>query len=91
MAFINYFSTLIFHRAFVPNSICCPARANVLTAKYSHMNGQMGNSEKFDGSQQTLPKLMQAAGYETAIIATMISRTRTRSSDTTVFVLSDIS
>jgi len=59
---------MIFHRAMVPNSICCPARACVLTGKYSHMNGQIGNSDKFDGSQQTLPKLLMAAGYETAII-----------------------
>lgn len=59
---------MIFHRAMVPNSICCPARASVLTGKYSHMNGQMGNSDHFDGSQQTLPKLLKKAGYETAII-----------------------
>jgi arylsulfatase A-like enzyme len=58
-----------FDRCLVTNSLCGPARAVILTGKYSHLNGFLGNSgEKFDGSQQTFPKLLQQAGYQTAII-----------------------
>lgn len=56
-----------FDRAFVTNSICAPSRAVVLTGKHSHLNGQFTNKETFDGSQQTFPKLLQKAGYQTAL------------------------
>lgn len=58
-----------FNRCVVPNSICGPSRATVLTGKYNHLNGFVNNTNsKFDGSQMTFPKLMQAAGYQTAMI-----------------------
>ncbi|MFO1054245.1 MAG: sulfatase-like hydrolase/transferase [Planctomycetota bacterium] len=57
-----------FTNSFVTNSICGPARACVLTGKYSHVNGFATNEDVFDGSQPTLPKMMQSAGYSTAII-----------------------
>lgn len=58
-----------FDRCVVPNSICGPARATVLTGKYNHLNGFPNNSNSvFDGSQMTFPKLLQKAGYQTAII-----------------------
>ena len=52
------------------NSICGPSRASILTGKYSHINGFFKNEGggDFDGSQQTFPKLLQEAGYETAVI-----------------------
>ncbi|MEI6536855.1 MAG: sulfatase-like hydrolase/transferase, partial [Verrucomicrobiaceae bacterium] len=60
---------MIFDRCMVPNSICGPSRACVLTGKYNHINGFYNNSNcKFDGSQPTFPKMLQAAGYQTAII-----------------------
>jgi arylsulfatase A-like enzyme len=58
-----------FNRCVVPNSICGPSRATVLTGKYNHLNGFVNNSNsRFDGSQMTFPKLMQAAGYQTAMV-----------------------
>ena len=60
---------MIFHRAMVPNSICGPSRACVLTGKYSHANGFLDNNHgRFDGSQQTMPKMLKAAGYQTAVV-----------------------
>ena len=58
-----------FNRCLVTNSICGPCRATILTGKYSHLNGFYNNSNStFDGAQQTFPKLVQKAGYQTAII-----------------------
>jgi len=57
-----------FRNSFCTNSICAPCRAVILTGKYSHLNGLIDNNVKFDGSQQTFPKLLQKAGYETAMI-----------------------
>ena len=59
-----------FNNCFVTNSISGPCRAVVLTGKYSHKNGFYDNGGRtiFDGSQQTLPKLLQSAGYHTGIV-----------------------
>ncbi|HPT28504.1 MAG TPA: sulfatase-like hydrolase/transferase, partial [Bryobacteraceae bacterium] len=56
-----------FDNALVTNSICAPSRAVVLTGKYSHLNGIIDNRQRFDGSQQTMPKLLRGAGYQTAL------------------------
>ena len=57
-----------FDNCFCTNSICGPSRAVILTGKYSHRNGFYNNGNTFDGSQVTFPKLLQQAGYQTAMI-----------------------
>jgi arylsulfatase A-like enzyme len=59
-----------FDRAYVGNAICGPSRATLLTGLHSHANGFYTNewSGPFDGHQQTLPSLLQASGYQTAVI-----------------------
>jgi arylsulfatase A-like enzyme len=57
-----------FDRSTVANSICSPSRATLLTGTHSHVNGVVDNYTPFDGRQLTYPKLLQAAGYETALI-----------------------
>ena len=52
----------------VTNSICGPSRAVIQTGKYSHLNGFKTNDDKFNNTQQTFPKLLQKAGYQTAVV-----------------------
>jgi arylsulfatase A-like enzyme len=56
-----------FDRFYVGNSICGPSRATLLTGKHSHKHGKTVNKTPFDHNQQTFPKLLQAAGYRTAL------------------------
>jgi N-acetylglucosamine-6-sulfatase len=56
-----------FNNAFVTNSICTPSRAVIMTGKYSHVNG-VYKFTGLDQNQPTLPKYMQANGYQTGFV-----------------------
>ena len=56
-----------FDACFCTNSICTPSRASVLTGTYNHINGVTTLDTLMDNRLQTYPKLMQTAGYQTAV------------------------
>ena len=58
---------ITFKRATVTNSLCAPSRAVMLTGKHSFVNGKVDNVQGFDWNQNSFPKMLQAAGYKTAL------------------------
>src|SRR3954464_3241773 len=55
-----------FRNSFVVNSLCSPGRACVLTSRYSHLNGIIGNSTPMSADTPTLGTQLKEAGYSTA-------------------------
>ena len=58
----------IFNSGFVTNSLCAPSRATMLTGKFSHLNGKIDNRKPFNWDQPNFAKILQKAGYQTALI-----------------------
>jgi arylsulfatase A-like enzyme len=56
-----------FDNCFCTNSICAPSRATILAGTYNHINGVTTLATHMDNRLVTFPKLLQAAGYQTAI------------------------
>ena len=58
-----------FDRCFCTNSICTPARATVLTGKYSHTTGIRTLNDVIDHTRErTLGMMLHDAGYQTAAL-----------------------
>ena len=56
-----------FDNCFCTNSICTPSRATILSGTYNHVNEVTTLATPMDNSLLTFPKLLQQAGYQTAI------------------------
>ena len=58
-----------FNNAFCTNAICTPARASILTGKYSHRNNVYTLGDTIDQTEQpTLPQYLHRGGYQTAVV-----------------------
>lgn len=57
-----------FQRCFTPNPICTPSRACLYTGQDSWTNGVTFNGKAIREDSPLLPRLLAAAGYETAFI-----------------------
>jgi arylsulfatase A-like enzyme len=58
---------MLLENCFAVNAICTPSRAAILTGKYGHKTG-VTTFNTFDGSQWTVVKELQRAGYHTGVI-----------------------
>lgn len=56
------------NNCFCTNSICVPSRATILTGQYGHVNGVYTLADELDPERQNVAKLLQQAGYQTAVI-----------------------
>ena len=59
---------MILQNCFCVNSICTPSRANILTGTHSHLNGVKTLSDPLDGRKPNVAKMLQADGYQTAMV-----------------------
>ena len=59
---------VVLDNAFSSCPICAPYRGQLMTGKYAHANGCIDNEYALFPDQQTLPAVLDAAGYDTAYI-----------------------
>lgn len=59
---------MVLDNVFCTNSICTPSRAAIMTGQYSHQNGVYTLSEALEPDSMNIAKVLQASGYQTALI-----------------------
>jgi arylsulfatase A-like enzyme len=62
---------VVFDAAFATAPLCTPARSSLFTGRSPHVNGLMGLAHhgwRYHDGVQTLPQLLAAAGYRTALL-----------------------
>ena len=57
-----------FRNAFCTTSLCSPSRASILSGLYAHAHGVTNNFTEYPAALQSFPRVLQAAGYDTAYI-----------------------
>ncbi len=57
-----------FPNHFCTTSLCSPSRASILSGLYAHAHGVLNNFTEYPDDMPTWPRLLQAAGYQTAYI-----------------------
>lgn len=58
----------VLNNAFCTNSICVPSRATIMTGQYSNRNGVYTLSDALSPDSVSITKVLQANGYQTALI-----------------------
>ena len=58
----------VLNNAFCTNSICVPSRATIMTGQFSNRNGVYTLSDAFSPDSVSIAKVLQANGYQTALI-----------------------
>jgi arylsulfatase A-like enzyme len=59
---------LLLRRMFANTPVCCPARANILTGTYAHVNGMVANDLRLRESKTTIAEILGEQGYRTGYI-----------------------
>ena len=62
--------------AFAVTPLCCPSRATILTGQYAHNHGVKGNGPPRLGRATLFPRLLQDAGYRTAMVGKFLNSWR---------------
>jgi arylsulfatase A-like enzyme len=57
-----------FKNAFCTTSLCSPSRASILSGLYAHKHGVVDNFTEYPANLQSFPRVLQAAGYDTAYL-----------------------
>lgn len=57
-----------FPNHFCTTSLCSPSRASILSGLYAHAHGVSNNFTEYPDDMPTWPRVLQAAGYQTAYI-----------------------
>jgi arylsulfatase A-like enzyme len=58
----------VLNDAFCTNSICVPSRATIMTGQFSNRNGVYTLSDALSPDSVSIAKVLQASGYQTALI-----------------------